>query len=327
MNSLRLVYDDTTPIRLDRFIETKVVTYEELGGISRSQIKQLIEAGHVQINDIIVLKAGTSLKGGETITIVVQARESLLEPLNDSDLKIVYEDDDLIVIDKPAGMVVHPGAGTGSDTLANRVLGRFRKQGIDNPFSGDRPGIVHRLDKDTSGLLVVAKTSKAQAALVKQFSDRTISRKYAALVLSLPRRLRGVDREERGEIDEPIARHPKRRTEMAVIQTGRKAVTRWEVIERFKYASFIEASLATGRTHQIRVHMAHIGSPIIGDKTYGRFDALPAPLLRIHNEIGRQMLHAWKLSFLHPADMRELSFESPLSPEWLSTMDKFKKYS
>ncbi len=228
-----------------------------------------------------------------------QAAGVLVEAMHDAGAGQLAEADTVIVIDKPVGLVVHPGSGNWSGTLLNALLHHgtgFR----DLP----RAGIVHRLDKDTSGLLVVAKTLEAQTDLVRQLQARTVKRHYQALVHGHPG--------ERGEVNAPIGRHPVQRTRMAVVPGGREALTRYRVIERFARASLVECELATGRTHQIRVHMAHIGHPLVGDATYGkarsadpRLDAFP-----------RQALHAWQLGLVHPRTGAPCRWETPLPEDF-----------
>jgi 23S rRNA pseudouridine1911/1915/1917 synthase len=221
------------------------------------------------------------------------------------DLAVVYEDDALAVIDKPSGLVVHPAPGHPSGTLADGL----KQRGTTWSLLGgtERAGIVHRLDRDTSGLLVVAKTEAAHRSLARQLSDRTLGRTYWALV-------HGGFREESGTIDAPIGRHPRDRRRMAIIEGGREAVTDFRVLERLNGASVLELSLRTGRTHQIRVHLASIGHPIVGDTVYGR----PDPTL------GRPALHAMRLRLVHPGDGTERTFDSALPPELVAARDRLR---
>jgi 23S rRNA pseudouridine1911/1915/1917 synthase len=221
------------------------------------------------------------------------------------DLKVVYEDDALAIIEKPSGLVVHPAPGHPSGTLADGL----KQRGTTWSLLGgaERAGIVHRLDRDTSGLLVVAKTEAAHRSLARQLSDRTLGRTYWALV-------HGGFREESGTIDAPIGRHPRDRRRMAIIEGGREAVTDFRVVERLNGATVLELSLRTGRTHQIRVHLASIGHPIIGDTVYGR----PDPAL------GRPALHAMRLRLVHPVDATERTFDSPLPPELVGARDRLR---
>ena len=245
---------------------------------------------------------------------------------------VVYEDDALIVIDKPAGLVVHPGAGHAKGTLVNALIAHCG-QSLSGIGGVARPGIVHRLDKDTSGLLVVAKTDRAHRALAKQFADhgRTgqLERGYLALVWGAPSRPHGT-------IDAPVGRHPASRTKMAVLRgKGREAVTHWRVVETFgrgkePVASLIECTLETGRTHQVRVHLAHIGHPLIGDPLYGqgfksKLRTLPEPLPGKLAALSRQALHAEHLAFVHPTNGTLLKFNSPLPAELAEIVAAFKE--
>jgi 23S rRNA pseudouridine1911/1915/1917 synthase len=221
------------------------------------------------------------------------------------DLAVVYEDESLAVIDKPSGMVVHPAPGHPAGTLADGL----KQRGTTWSLLGgaERAGIVHRLDRDTSGLLVVAKTEAAHRSLARQLSDRSLGRTYWALV-------HGGFREDTGSIDAPIARHPRDRRRMAIVEGGREAVTDFAVVERLGGATVLELSLHTGRTHQIRVHLASIGHPIVGDAVYGRLD--PA--------LGRPELHAMRLRLVHPDDGTERSFESPVPRELTDAADRLR---
>jgi 23S rRNA pseudouridine1911/1915/1917 synthase len=257
---------------------------------SRSRLARLIEEGHVRI-DGETAAVKRKVKSGESVEVWLAPRpvDTAFRP-EAIGLAIVHEDDDVLVIDKPAGLVVHPGSGNWEGTMLNALLHHV-------PAAKDLPraGIVHRLDKETSGLLVVAKSEVAQAALVRQLQARTMKRTYLAVA-------RGrVERD--GTVDAPIGRHPVQRTKMAVVATGKPAVTHYHVRERFPAHTLLECRLETGRTHQIRVHLASIGHPLEGDPAYaGRGPKLFA----------RQALHAWKLAFVHPASGRTLEFESPM---------------
>jgi 23S rRNA pseudouridine1911/1915/1917 synthase len=242
----------------------------------------------------------TKVWGGETVTVSPEPSAAMLaEQAEDIPLQVIFEDDTVIVIDKPVGLVVHPGSGNWSGTLLNALLHRgagFR----DLP----RAGIVHRLDKDTSGLLVVAKTLEAQTDLVRQLQARTVKRHYLALVHGEPA--------PSGEVNAPIGRHPVQRTRMAVVPGGREALTRYRVIERFARATLVECELATGRTHQIRVHMAHIGHPLVGDATYGKAKSADPRL----DAFARQALHAWQLGLIHPKTGEACRWQTPLPADF-----------
>ena len=216
----------------------------------------------------------------------------------DIPLDIVFEDEALLIINKPVGLVVHPGSGNWSGTLLNALLHHA-------PELGDVPraGIVHRLDKDTSGLLVVARTLTAQTHLVRQLQARSVHRHYLALV-------HGLIDTPAGTVDECIARHASQRTRMAVVPTGKPAVTHFEVRERYEYCTLVECELETGRTHQIRVHMAHLGHPLVGDEVYGRRRAKPAP------QFARQALHAYRLGLEHPLSGKSCAWEIPLAADF-----------
>lgn len=273
--------------------------------ISRSRWKQLIEAGQVSMNGAPVRKSNTSLSPG------VELRCDLPDPAPaglvaaDIPLAILYEDADLVVLDKPAGLVVHPAPGHAADTLVNALLHHCSDlQGIGGEL---RPGIVHRLDKDTSGVLVVAKNEQAVANLVAQFSSHTVEKEYLALVWGAPKPPAGL-------IERPIGRHPTHRKKMAITEKGRPATTRYETLATGPLAALLRVRIETGRTHQIRVHLAHLGHPVVGDATYGRArHGLPDGLA-----LPRQMLHAHCLKIAHPRDGRPLAFTAPPPPDFLA---------
>lgn len=236
---------------------------------------------------------------GDTIDIDVRERQALRVEAESIALTIVYEDDDVVVVDKPAGMVTHPAAGATSGTLVNAILAHTGSL----PGSGVRPGLVHRLDRDTSGLLVVAKTAAALSFLSKGMKARRIAREYLGLVS-------GVPVQAKGTVEGPIGRDPHNRLRFAIISGGKPAITHYELRERFPKAAELSFRLETGRTHQIRVHMAAMGHPLINDPLYGRTDP--------RFELPGQALHAWRLSFLHPTSHREMRFEVPPPPEYLA---------
>ena len=277
--------------------------------ITRHAARTLIDAGLVTVD-------GRPGRPGQRVreSAVVLVSEGELDgadaapPPRDPqpvDLTVIYEDDSLAVIDKPSGMVVHPAPGHPAGTLADGL----KQRGTTWSLLGgaERAGIVHRLDRDTSGLLVVAKTEAAHRSLARQLSDRSLGRTYWALV-------HGGFREDTGSIDAPIARHPRDRRRMAIVEGGREAVTDFAVVERLGGATALELSLRTGRTHQIRVHLASIGHPIVGDTVYGR----PDPAL------GRPALHAMRLRLVHPEDGTERSFESPVPRELTDAVDRLR---
>ncbi|NLF26131.1 MAG: RluA family pseudouridine synthase, partial [Deltaproteobacteria bacterium] len=225
---------------------------------------------------------------------------------------------------KPANLSMHPGAGNPDRSVLNALIGHFKpgSAGFSDPA---RLGLVHRLDKDTTGVVVVAKTPAAMAMLSAQFSERSVKKVYQALAFVTPRGRRLVQLSAKGRIDAPLGRHPKRRTSMAVVaEGGRSAISDWECLELMPYAALLEVKLLTGRTHQIRVHLQHIGSPIIGDALYGEFSGLPKPLLEAAKAFGRQALHACCLEFNHPLTKERLMFESPLPMDFQELIKVFR---
>ena len=269
---------------------------------SRSRLARLIEEGHVRVAGRAAA-ARLKMKSGEAVEVALVPRDvdGAFRP-EAIELAIVHQDADLLVVDKPAGLVVHPGSGNWAGTLLNALL--HHAPVVE---SLPRAGIVHRLDKDTSGLLVVAKNEGAQLALVRQLQARTVKRTYLALARG---KVRGP-----GSVDAPIGRHPVHRTRMAVVPGGKPAVTRYRVRERFAAHTLLECSLETGRTHQIRVHLASIGHPIEGDAVYaGRGPRLGA----------RQLLHAWKLAFVHPRSGDTVEFESPLPADFEELLESLR---
>lgn len=271
---------------------------------TRSLITKHIKLGDILLNDKKV-KPGAIIKNGDVITIEKLIEENKIEA-QDIKLDIYYEDNDVIVVNKKSGMVVHPAVGNYSDTLMNALM--FHTKNLSSVNGELRLGIVHRIDKDTSGLLLVAKNNKAHNVLANDFKNKNIKRKYIALVS-------GVIEEDTGKINAPIGRSKKDRKKMEVTDTNsKKAVTNFKVLERYKNATLIECSLETGRTHQIRVHMAYINHPVINDKVYSN---------RIINDYG-QMLHAYYIGFNHPVTGEFLEFESPLEKEFLDILKIFK---
>jgi 23S rRNA pseudouridine1911/1915/1917 synthase len=274
---------------------------------SRSRLQAWMKAGRVDV-DGAAADARRKVLGGEVVRVAVEAPASeTAHRAEEIDLPVVYEDGQLLVIDKPAGLVVHPGSGNWSGTMMNALL-HHAPQLAEVP----RAGIVHRLDKDTSGLLVVAKTLAAQTDLVRQLQARTVRRHYLALVHG--------EVAAAGSVDAPIGRHPVQRTRMAIIKrggAGRDARTHYLPREHFAAATLVECRLETGRTHQIRVHMASIGHPLVGDPVYGKRKSAD-PVL---DAFPRQALHAWRLALVHPATGLEMSWESPLPADFSALLE------
>lgn len=309
------------PMRLDRVLVKHMEGEQEC---SRSQVERWIESGCVSVNNNKVIKPAHKVSAGDRIALAGAHDEATpLEPF-ELPLDILYEDKYLLVIHKPAGLSMHPGAGNRCHTLANAVVSHVGQAQLDVGES-DRPGIVHRLDKDTTGVVVVAKSTPVHAALSKQFAERTVERTYVALVYTTPRGKRPVQLSDLGEVDAPIGRHASNRKLMTVSESGKHAVTHWRVIERFVYGTLLDCRLKTGRTHQIRVHMDSIGCPVIGDSTYGDFSNLPARLREEARRFGRQALHAASLGFIHPISREKLSFFAPLPHDLAQLVEEFRR--
>jgi 23S rRNA pseudouridine1911/1915/1917 synthase len=304
--------------RLDRVLAQRVAE------LSRSRHKALILAGRVAIDGATIRDPGHRVNAGERIMLELPPAEDAAISPEDIALNVVFEDAELIVIDKPAGLVVHPGAGNWTGTLANALVAHCGAS-LTGVGGVRRPGIVHRLDKDTSGLMVVAKTERAHRALSRQFAEggrgKAPRRGYLALVWGAPERPRGT-------IDKPIGRHPRAREKMAVRAGGRSAVTHWEVLEHYQgrdgtpVASLIACRLETGRTHQIRVHLASIGHPLLGDEIYGsgfktKANQLSSEAKAALGALGRQALHAYLLVIEHPSQGTNLEFRSELPDDFL----------
>lgn len=278
-------------------------------GLTRSRLQRLIVDGQVLVNDGPA-KPSHKLKGGDRVTLSVPPPRPTGLVAQDIPVTVVYQDQDLVVIDKPAGLAVHPGPGHPDNTLVNALLAMCPDiQGIGGEI---RPGIVHRLDKDTSGLMMVAKTHQAHNNLSEQIKARQVTKGYLALV-------EGVPSPAQGKVDAPVGRHPRRRTRMAVLVGGKEARTSYKVREKFPghslpAYSLIELYLETGRTHQIRVHMAHIGHPLVGDTIYGHRSPL----------VGRHFLHAFHLAFEHPVNREPLDFQTGLPDDLTPAIDALR---
>lgn len=287
--------------RIDAFV------CEQLDGITRSMVQNWIEQGYVTLTAGKLVKKNYKVSAGDEVVVQMPEPQSVEITPENIPIDIVYEDDDIIVVNKARGMVVHPAAGNWNGTLVNALMYHCgdRLSGINGEI---RPGIVHRIDKDTSGLLVVAKNDLAHQSLAEQIACHSAAREYQAIVVGAPR-------EDEGTIDQPIGRHKTDRKKMAIVPDGRHAVTHYQVRQRFRGYSLMAFQLETGRTHQIRVHMASIGHPIIGDPLYGlkkdRFSSLDG-----------QCLHAWRLSLDHPRTGERMVFEAPLPAYFTAILDK-----
>ena len=288
-------------LRLDAFLSAD-------GGLTRSQAARLIEEGRVCVNGRAAAKSAR-LAGGETVTVdIPEVRDTALVP-QDIPLDVVYEDEDVIVVNKPKGLVVHPAPGHLDGTLVNALL-HHCGDSLSGIGGEKRPGIVHRIDRDTSGLIIAAKNDAAHLALSAQLKDHSLSRTYECLVT-------GSMKQDSGTVDAPIDRAPGDRKKMAVVPAGRRAVTHWEVIARYSGVTHLRCRLETGRTHQIRVHMAYIGHPILGDTVYGAKKPVPG--------LTGQCLHATGLRFVHPRTGQVVELHCPLPEEFTRMLEKLEK--
>ncbi len=304
------------PERLDQFLARQV------SELTRSKAQQMIISGDLTVNKQAV-KASYKIRPDDLIEMTVLSFPPYTLEAEEIPLSIVWEDEWMIIVDKPAGMVVHPAAGNRSGTLVNALLGRYQE--LEESDDPDRPGIVHRLDKETSGLLVVCKREPALSRMAKLFRDRTITREYRAIAWwKMPTR--------RGVIDQPIGRDPHDRKKNCVRSDGKPARTHWEQLEHFAFLSHVKLRLESGRTHQIRVHMAHESHPIFGDPVYsgrnrqmGRLTSAQRHIAADYFEnIHRQMLHARTLGFVHPITEEKLMFESPLPEDFSWLLEKLR---
>ncbi len=312
-----------SPVRIDRYLTDKIE------GVSRNKIQNAIKAGNVVVGGKPV-KANYKIKPGEIIQILLPYApyRELLKP-EPMDLDIVYEDADVLVVNKPPGLVVHPAHGHYSGTLINGIIHHVENLHASN--GDERPGLVHRIDKDTSGLLVVAKNELAMNKLAKQFAEKTTERKYIALVW-------GDLEKDEGTIEAHIGRHPKNRIMMHAFpdgSQGKYAVTHYKVLERFGYVTLTEVQLETGRTHQIRVHFKHIGHPLFNDKTYGGDRILKGSTFAKYKQfventfkiLPRQALHAKTLGFRHPSTGRFLRFDSDIPEDMQQAIERWRRYT
>jgi 23S rRNA pseudouridine1911/1915/1917 synthase len=279
--------------RLDQWI------VRQLPEFTRSRIQALIQQSFVKVNGIAA-KPSAKVRAGDQVTLTEPAAIPSTTQAQEIALDILFEDSDLIVVNKPPGMVVHPAAGNWEGTVVNALL--HHCQNLSGIGGEQRPGIVHRLDKETSGCLVAAKNDLAHQELSRQFAGREVSKVYLALAAGRFARQSGV-------IEAPIGRHPIHRKKMTVLQSGkgRASTTAWRVLSELEQGTLVECTLHTGRTHQIRVHMKHLGHPLLGDEVYGRRGAF-----------SRQMLHAWKLGFAHPRTHKLVAFTAPIPPDFLA---------
>ena len=314
-----------SPLRVDKYLMNKVEN------ATRSRIQKSAKDGNIFVNDIIV-KSNYKVKANDVVTVLFEhpPYEMLLTP-EDLPIDIVYEDDALLVVNKAAGMVVHPGHGNYSGTLINALA--FHFDNLPNN-SSDRPGLVHRIDKDTTGLLVVAKTEEAMAHLSKQFFNKTTEREYVAIAW-------GAMKEEHGTIEGHIGRHPKNRLQNTVylhqddLDKGKPAVTHYKVLEHLGYVTLVSCKLETGRTHQIRVHMKHIGHTLFNDERYGGSAILKGTTFSKYKQfvdncfkvLPRQALHAKTLGFIHPTTNEFMRFEAPIPEDMEACLYKWRNYS
>lgn len=314
-----------SPLRVDKYLMNKVEN------ATRNKIQKAAKDGNIYVNDSVV-KQNYKVKAGDVVTVLFEhpPYEMLLTP-EDLPIDIVYEDDDVLVVNKAAGMVVHPGHGNYSGTLINALT--FHFDNLPNN-SSNRPGLVHRIDKDTSGLLVVAKTEEAMTHLSKQFFNKSTQREYVALVWG------NID-EESGTIEGHIGRHPKNRLQNTVYlgeeaeEKGKPAVTHFKVLERLGYVTLVQCTLETGRTHQIRVHMKHIGHTLFNDERYGGDKILKGTTFTKYKQfvdncfkvLPRQALHARTLGFIHPRTGKLLQFETSIPEDMEACIEKWRNYS
>ena len=311
------------PLRVDKYLQNFV----EFS--TRSKIQQAIKSGHVKVNGITV-KSNYKVKGNDVVTVVYNFPKEKNQIIpQDIPLDIIHEDSELLILNKEAGMVVHPGFGNYDGTLVNALTFHFKN--LPNMGEEDRPGLVHRLDKNTSGLLVVAKTEMSMTFLAKKFENRDLNRKYIALVW-------GDIKDDEGTITGHIGRHLKNRKIMDVFsdgEYGKHAVSHYKVLERFGYTTLVECKLETGRTHQIRAHFKHIGHPLFNDNEYGGDAILKGTTFTKYKQFvencfkicTRQALHAKSLGFVHPATNKDVFFDSDLSDDMRQLIDKWRKYA
>lgn len=309
------VMEEAAGVRLDQFVSASIE------GLSRSRAEKLIEAGLVRV-DGEPARPSRKLRPWETVEVNIPPPEKMEVVPENIEISIIYEDSDIVVVNKPPGMIVHPGAGVSGGTLVNALL--YHCEDLSGVGGTLRPGIVHRLDKGTSGLVIAAKNDEAHLLLQQQFSARRVKKHYIAIV-------HGVMGEKEGVISAPIGRHPTDRKKMSVMaRKARQAVTRWRERRRFKNFSILDVFPETGRTHQVRVHMHSLGHPIVGDVQYGsrrRARSIEAPRLRkLVQAFPRQALHAFRLQIIHPTTGEGMVFEAPLPEDMRSLIDSLERY-
>ena len=324
----RIIVDgNQSPIRIDKFLMDRLMK------VSRNRIQNAIKIGCILVNDLAI-KSNYKVRPRDEITLVLPSDPDQIEGLQPENipLDIIYEDDDVMVIQKPPGLVVHPGVGNSSGTLVNGLLYYFQQKNL--PLlpgnKEDRPGLVHRIDKDTSGLLLIAKNDYSMTHLAKQFFDHSIDREYIALVW-------GDVKEDKATIDANIGRHEKDRIVQSVFpegDQGKNAITHYEVIERMYYVTLVKCKLETGRTHQIRTHMKHIGHTLFNDDRYGGDRILKGTVYSKYKQfvencfhiLPRQALHARSLGFIHPTTQKAMYFETKLPDDFQAVLDKWRGY-
>jgi 23S rRNA pseudouridine1911/1915/1917 synthase len=297
-----IIDEENKDKRIDVFLS------ENVENTSRSHIQKLVDEGNVIVKNKNKLKANYKLKQADVIQLNLPEPEEFKAEPENIPINIIYEDKDIVLVDKDRGIVVHPAPGNYTGTLVNALL--YHCKDLSGINGVKRPGIVHRIDKDTSGILVMAKNDKAHMSLAEQFKAHTIKREYIALV-------EGIMKQDSGIVDAPIARHPKERIKMAIVKTGKRAVTHYEVIERFSKFTLVKCELETGRTHQIRVHLKSLGFPLVGDTVYG--------FKHSKFKLEGQFLHARKLGFIHPSSGEYVEFISETPVELTEILDKIKK--
>ena len=299
--SLYVIEAEAEKKRLDVYLAEK-------NDFTRSRAEKLIREGCVRVDGEAAIKPGLALKPGMAVELTLPEVKDTSLVAQDLPLDVIYQDEDLAVVYKPSGMVVHPAAGNPDGTMVNALM--MKLDGLSGIGGELRPGIVHRIDKDTSGLLLVAKNDRSHLFLSEQIKAHTVERAYRAILI-------GHMKETEGDVSGPIGRHPTDRKKMAIVPNGREAHTHWTVLEELRGATLVEAKLTTGRTHQIRVHMASIGHPVLGDPVYGPKKS-PYPVA------GGQLLHAFRIGFVHPSTGEEMLFEAEPEPRFTHWLEKLR---